>query len=98
VEPADASAYIGVEFEARGEGAYELEIPTLGARDGVFFQGEFKAAGAWMKVRIPFMSLKRERAKLPGKWTGRDLQALVFRIARKPGEFAWLELDNVRFY
>jgi hypothetical protein len=98
VEPGDASAFTGVEFEARGQGAYELEVPTLGVRDGVFFRGVFTATGAWTRIRVPFASLKRERPRLPAQWTGRDLQALVFRVARNPGEFAWLEVDNVRFY
>jgi imidazolonepropionase-like amidohydrolase len=98
VEPADASAFTGVEFEVRGDGRYELEIPTLGVRDGEFFRGGFSATGSWTRARVPFASLSREKPRLPARWTGRDLQALVFRIAREPGDFTWLEIDNVRFY
>lgn len=31
-------------------------------------------------------------------WTGNDVLQLTFELARPAGTFAWLELDNVRFY
>jgi imidazolonepropionase-like amidohydrolase len=98
VEPVDASHFRGVEFEARGEGAYRLTVERASVRDYRHPQAPFEATGAWKRIRIPFGSLKPERGEGGPAWTGRDLLQLSFDIARGPGEMAWLELDNVRFY
>ena len=98
VEPVDATAFTGVEFEARGEGLYTLSVQREGVRDYAYPEAEFKAGAAWTVVRIPFASLKPARATTSPAWTGRDLQELNFTISRPPTEETWLELDNVRFY
>jgi hypothetical protein len=98
VLPLDASAFRGIEFEARGEGAFVLEVQTRAVRDRRFFQTAFEAQPGWRKVRIAFTDLKRGESRNPASWTGADLLALEFVAARKSGEKAWLELDNVRFY
>lgn len=46
VEPMDASAFAGVEFEVRGDGEYALRIQDTRAK--------FGASGKWSTVRIPF--------------------------------------------
>ncbi|HEU0123865.1 MAG TPA: amidohydrolase family protein [Bryobacteraceae bacterium] len=46
VEPMDASAYAGVEFDVRGEGRYSLRV------QGASYS--FTAATSWNSVRIPF--------------------------------------------
>jgi imidazolonepropionase-like amidohydrolase/dienelactone hydrolase len=46
VEPMDARSFAGVEFEARGEGAYALRIQTT--------KSNFQATPTWSTVRIPF--------------------------------------------
>ncbi len=46
VEPMDARAFSGVEFEARGDGAYSLRINTT--------RTPFNAGPQWTTVRIPF--------------------------------------------
>jgi len=97
VEPVDASAFTGIEFEARGEGAYKVSVQRAQVRDYRSPEAEFKATGTWTKVRVPFSSLKPRGTGGPS-WTGRDLQELNFDIVRAPNETAWLELDNVRFY
>jgi hypothetical protein len=94
VLPVDASAFQGVEFEARGDGAYTLEIPTRGNRGRGYFKASFDAEAQWKIIRIPFADLKHETAV----WTGKDLLNLHFEILRKAGEKAWIELDNIRFY
>lgn len=96
--PVDASAFRGIEFEARGEGAFVLAAWTRAVRDGHFFERDFEAQASWRKVRIPFADLKRGESKSPVPWTGTDLLALEFAAARKAGEKVWIELDNVRFY
>ena len=98
VLPVDASAFRGIEFEARGEGAFVLEVQTRGVLDRRFYQGGFEAQAKWRKVRVPFAELKRGESKQPATWTGADLLSLEFKTARKAGEKAWLELDNVHFY
>jgi len=99
VEPGDARAWRGVRFDVRGDGGpYRLVVPTYGVRDTAYFQTEFTAAPAWRTVRVDFASLKQPETKAPAAWTGADLLMLSFEIARPPGEFGWLELDNIRFY
>lgn len=98
VEPVDASAFTGIEFEARGDGLYKLIVQRAAVRDYAYPVAEFKAGAAWTAVRIPFSSLKTPRATTAPAWTGRDLQELSFGISRPPTEETWLELDNVRFY
>ena len=46
VEPMDASAFAGVEFEARGQGPYSLRVLTTNA--------PFEAGPNWSTIRIPF--------------------------------------------
>ncbi len=98
VEPVDASGFTGLEFEARGDGKYAVQLPARAVRDHRFHQAVFEAGAAWRRVRIPFADLKQEGLAAPAGFTGRDLVAAGFVIARPPGSFAWLELDNLRFY
>ncbi len=98
VEPVDARQFRGVRFDVRGDGDYRLIIPTYNVRDSAFFHSPFKAAAQWQTVRIEFASLKQDGARWPAKWTGNDLLMLSFEIARPGGAFAWLEIDNLRFY
>ena len=81
VLPVDASAFQGVEFEVRGDGAYMLEIPTRAIRERNQFKAGFDAEAQWKKIRIPFADLKHESAV----WTGKDLVNLQFEILRKAG-------------
>ena len=46
VEPMDASAFAGIEFEVRGQGAYSLRVLTTNA--------PFEAGPNWSTIRIPF--------------------------------------------
>lgn len=86
VEPMDAHAFAGIEFDARGDGAYTLRLQRRGAT--AMYQAPFSASPVWSKVRIPF----------DAAWDTSQLTMLLFEIARPGGERAWLELDNVRFY
>jgi imidazolonepropionase-like amidohydrolase len=98
IEPVDASAFHGVEFDARGAGAYSLRTPTSSVRDRHYFAADFQAGPAWRKVQIPFTSLKRPEGRPSVTWTGSDVLNIEFVISRKAGENAWLEIDNVRFF
>ena len=90
IEPVDASAFRGVQFEARGEGSYKLAVQTRAARIGPFAEAPFQAGPAWTRVSIAFK-------QLPGL-NPHDLTVVAFEIARPAGKHGWLELDNVRFY
>ena len=96
-EPVDASAFRGVRFDVRGDGDYRLIVPTRSVRNGAYYQATFTAGPAWKTVRVEFTALKQDPRE-PTAWTGKDLLQLTFEAARKAGEMAWLELDNVRFY
>ena len=92
IEPVDASAFHGVQFEARGDGAYGLVAPS---RTGSW-SAAFQANAKWTMVRIPFSAL--EGAKKGAQWTGKDLLMVGFEVARPAGNKAWLEVDNLEFY
>lgn len=87
LEPVDASGFQGIEFEARGDGSYELTAPGRSETRGKRFHAAFSAAPKWSLIRLPFSGARRE-----------DLTALEFIIRRAPRVKSWLEIDNVRFY
>jgi hypothetical protein len=94
IEPVDASAFRGVRFDARGDGDYQLIISAYGAPN---FQAPFKAGPQWRTIRIDFSSFRQPQAQgVP--WSGDKLRVLSFDIARPAGTFAWLEIDNLKFY
>jgi imidazolonepropionase-like amidohydrolase len=98
IEPVDAREFRGVRFDARGDGDYQLIVPTTGVRDSSHFQAAFKADSQWQTVSIDFSSLTQAGGRTAVNWKGDDLLMLSFEIARPAGSFVWLELDNVRFY
>lgn len=98
IEPMDASAFRGIQFEVRGEGEYRLLVPTRGVRDFDYYASPFQAGARWKKVRIPFAALHRAKARTPATWTATDLQMLQFELARPATTSAWLEIDNLHFY
>ena len=98
VEPADARGYRGIEFEARGEGKYRFIVATRRIRDYDYYEASFDGEAARKLVRIDFADLRQPKARRPVAWKGDDLTKLLFEMRRDPGESAWLELDNLRFY
>ena len=94
IEPVDAREFRGVRFDARGDGDYGL---LVSAYDAPTFQSLFKASPQWRTIRIDFSSLNQPETQ-SGPWPGDKLRMLSFEIARPAGAFAWLEIDNVRFY
>ena len=97
VELADVSAYSGVSFDARGEGAYRLIVNSYGIRAADPYLAPFSATGDWQTIKIPFATLKR-RAADAGPWARNDARSLLFELSAAPMTGAWLELDNVKFY
>jgi imidazolonepropionase-like amidohydrolase len=94
IEPVDASAFRGVRFDARGDGDHQLIVSAYGAPN---FQAPFRAGPQWRTIRIDFSSFRQPQAQsVP--WSGDKLRTLSFEIARPAGTFAWLEIDNLRFY
>jgi imidazolonepropionase-like amidohydrolase len=85
VQPVDASAFHGVQFDVRGDGEYRLLMPSRALKT---YSSIFAGSGKWQTVKVPFD---------PG-WDVTELLMLQFEMARGAGESAWLELDNVRFY
>ncbi len=96
VEPADLSPYRGVVFEARGEGEYAMRIAGRSSRDA--HGASFAAGAAWGEVRIAFASLKPDAPRSAETFDARAATVLSFVLARPPGSFVWLEIDNIRFY
>jgi hypothetical protein len=67
------------------------------AYDAPNFQAPFKAAPQWQTIRIDFSSLKQLQGE-GGAWPGDELRMLSFEFARPARTFAWLEIDNLKFY
>ncbi len=86
VLPVDVSAWRGIEFEARGDGMYQLLLRWRGGEA----QAPFEAGPEWRRVRIPFSSFGQPDLK--------ETIALEFVISRPAGQKAFLALDNVRLY
>jgi len=91
VEPVDVTAFQGVQFEARGDGEYRLVAQLRSVRNYQHPGARFTAGAQWRKIDVPFTALGQA-------WSGKDVLALAFEIARPAGEFGWLELDNIRFF
>jgi len=98
IEPVDVSAFQGIEFEARGDGDYEIEIPLRSVEDRRYHQTVFQAGPSWRKIRVPFSTLTQPGSKSPLTWTGKDAFSVDFRVQRPAGAQAWLEIDNLRFF
>ncbi len=97
VQPADASRFKGVRFEARGDGGtYEVMINTLNGR----WSRSFTAGPGWTTIEAPFAELKRApgRGASTAAWNGKDLVEVEVSGARDGGRKLWLEVDNVTFY
>ncbi len=97
LQPADISHFTGLRFDARGEGAYRLVLPTRGVRDGRYFAATFTGSPAWSSVTVPFSTLKIGRGDT-ATWTGNDVLEIDFDVEREPGSVGWLEIDNVQLY
>lgn len=91
VEPVDASAFQGIQFEARGDGPYRLNVQARPIRGYGDPTASFRAGPAWKVIRVPFASF---RPAAPVK----ELTVIEVELSREPGKQAWLELDNLRFY
>jgi imidazolonepropionase-like amidohydrolase len=96
VELADVSAFHGISFDVRGDGAYRLKALAYAVRSGSDFEASFQAGADWKTQRIDFSSFTRQGPPVP--WTGRDVRMLQFELSGPPGSRQWLELDNLRFY
>lgn len=92
IQPVDASAFKGVRFEVRGEGAYALGVTTVSGR----WSAPFEAGADWRVVEIPFSALTAVRGK--DGWSAANLTEVEFMGGRKGGEKLWMEIDNVSFY
>lgn len=90
IVPVDASAFSGVQFQARGSGDYLLRIPRYGSQTVRTPQTTFHGSAEWKTYRIPFSQL--------GIQDARDLLSIEFGAERKAGESVWLELDNVALF
>jgi imidazolonepropionase-like amidohydrolase len=90
---ADASAFTGVAFDARGSGRYSLAFDNYGRQPDDWFHADFAADEAVREVRVPFSALQGA-----GAFDPKSLRALMIRLHGDPGATTWLEIENVRFY
>jgi hypothetical protein len=98
LQPGDVSRFTGLRFDARGEGAYHLTLPTRGIRDGRYHQATFTGTPAWTAVTVPFATLAQAGSGPRVPWSGTDVLEIGFDIDREPAAVGWLEIDNLRLY
>lgn len=96
--PLDVSRFHGLRFDARGQGRYRIVFVSRGITDGRYHESNFSGSPLWTPVNIPFASVGQNGKGERTPWTGRELVEIVFLFARDPGDFGYLELDNLRFY
>lgn len=96
--PLDVSRFHGLRFDARGQGRYRIMFISRSVTDGRYHESNFSGSPLWTPVNIPFASVGQSGKGERTPWTGRDLVEIVFVFNRDPGDFGYLELDNVRFY
>jgi hypothetical protein len=96
--PLDVSRFHGLRFDARGQGRYRIVFISRSVTDGRYHESNFSGSPLWTPVNIPFASVGQTGKGERTPWTGRDLVEIVFLFARDPGDFGYLELDNIRFY
>lgn len=90
---ADASAFTGVAFDARGSGRYSLAFDTYGVQPDDWFHANFEAGESVQEVRVPFSALQGQ-----GAFDPKSLRSLMIRLHGDPGATTWLEIGNLRFY
>ena len=95
VELADLSAFSGVSFDVRGEGAFRMIVNTYAGRNTDPYAAPFSPTAEWQSVRIPFASLQR---RIAGDWSRKDARSLLFELSAPAMSGAWLELDNLKLY
>lgn len=96
IEPADASAFAGIQFDVRGNGFYEIVLANRSVRDYAYARAEFGANPTWGQAKISFSDFQHPDGT-PLKRVD-DLIRVQFEIRRDRGQTAWLELDNIRLY
>ncbi len=94
----DASAFEGVEFEARGDGMVRLVMETLEQRNEDPYGADFEAGPVWKNHRVRFDELRTIGTNPAAPWSPRHLLSLGFEVKGQAGQKRFLELDNLRFW
>lgn len=96
IHVADARAFAGIAFDARGTGRYALVLESYGIEERNAFRAAFAAGETAQEIRIPFSAFRSADAG-----TQLDLarlRSITIQLAGETGGEAMLELGNVRFY
>lgn len=86
MQPADLSAFDGVQFAARGDGRTHRVLVFSQSRGAVPLIHEFTPGTEWSTFELPWSTLEID---------GSDVSAILFVGAPPPGEF-WFEVDDVK--
>jgi imidazolonepropionase-like amidohydrolase len=98
ISPADLRSFHGVQFDLRGDGAYQVSLNSLNGP----WVTETDGASSWKTVSLPFTAFHHvkgaEGPKADAPWSGNDLVELEIIDHRSAGATTWLEIDNIKFY
>lgn len=96
IQLADARGFTGVAFEARGAGNYVMLFDSYGVDNDARFRASFTAGEKAGEIRIPFSAFTAPEGG--GTLDLTKLRALIVQLHGDPGDKAWLQLKNLRFY
>jgi len=91
--PVNASAFSGVQFDAKGD--TEQYLVELVSTTGVI-RKTFSTSKNWQQLQLPFSEFSA--AANAAEFSLDNIIAVKIGAQRAPGETFWLELDNVGFY
>ena len=94
----DLSAYQGVRFWVRGQGAWSCLIPTAAtATQYNHYSAPLAVSNEWTLVEIPFSTLAQTWGK-PAAWTPNTIEGLQWEAQGAPGAKGFLCVDDIEFY
>lgn len=96
IQLADARGFTGIAFEARGAGNYVMLFDSYGVDNDMRFKADFTAGATAGEIRIPFSAFAAPDGG--GTLDLTKLRALIVQLHGDPGDKAWLQLKNLRFY
>ncbi len=96
VQPADISAFKGIQFATRGDGKYGILLDAYGVRQSSWPTAPFAGKAQWRTVKIPFERFDSNDST--GPLPLRNIRALHFKLVGPPGTNAWLEIDDLKLY
>lgn len=94
----DLSAYEGVRFYAKGQGAWNCQVPISStSTDNNHYSCPIPLTGEWTLVELPFSQFTQTWGS-PKPWDPAQVTGVGFTASGQPGAKAFLCVDDIEFY